>query len=108
MRMMLKGLLDTEYANERFSSGGATGAIDRMIERLHPEALYTFVEDGQRAFIAIFDLADPAQLPVVTEPMFRRKVKVTLLTPCLNVEDTKKGAEEAFAQMQAMQGQPTQ
>ena len=65
MRMLLKAVLDTQAANEVFRSGAAAEALDRIQEALQPEALYSFVEDGQRAFFAVFDLADPSQIPVI-------------------------------------------
>jgi hypothetical protein len=38
----------------------------------------------------VFDLADPSQIPVLTEPMYQQgKAKVTL-TPCMNLEDLEK------------------
>jgi hypothetical protein len=58
MRMLLKAVLDTQAANEVFRTGAASEALDRIQEALQPEALYGFVEDGQRAFLAVFDLAD--------------------------------------------------
>src|SRR4029450_1310070 len=70
MRMLLKAVLDTEAANEVFRSGAAAEALDRIQEALQPEALYGFVEDGQRAFFAVFDLADPSEIPVISEPLF--------------------------------------
>jgi hypothetical protein len=70
MRMLL---LDTEAANEVFRSGTASEALDRIQEALQPEALYGFVEDGQRAFFAVFDLADPSQIPVISEPLSARE-----------------------------------
>ena len=70
-----------------------------MQEALQPEALYFFGEDGQRTVLAVFDLADPSQIPVVTEPLYQgAKAKVTL-TPCMNLEDVKKGMEEAASRM---------
>jgi hypothetical protein len=103
MRMLLKAVLDTEAANEVFRSGAASEALDRIQEALQPEALYGFVEDGQRAFFAVFDLADPSQIPVISEPLFQRaNVKITL-TPCMTLEDVKKGVEEAARRMAAMQ-----
>jgi len=42
----------------------------------------------------VFDLTDPSQIPVLTEPMYQQgKAKVTL-TPCMNLEDLEKGFEE--------------
>jgi hypothetical protein len=104
MRMLLKVVLDTEAANEVFRSGAAAEALDQIQEALQPEALHGFVEDGQRAFFAVFDLADPSEIPVVSEPLYQRaNVKITL-TPCMTVEDVKKGVEEAARRMAAMQG----
>ena len=78
--------------------------LDQIQEALQPEALYGFVEDGQRAFFAVFDLADPSEIPVVSEPLYQRaNVKITL-TPCMTVEDVKKGVEEAARRMAAMPG----
>ena len=51
MRMLLKAVLDTESANEVFRSGAAAEALDRIQEALQPDALYAFVEDGERAFL---------------------------------------------------------
>jgi hypothetical protein len=104
MRMLLKVVLDTEAANEVFRSGAAAEVLDQIQEALQPEALYGFVEDGQRAFFAVFDLADPSEIPVVSEPLYQRaNVKITL-TPCMTVEDVKKGVEEAARRMAAMEG----
>lgn len=103
MRMLLKAILDTEAANEVFRSGEAAEALDQIQEVLQPEALYSFVEDGQRAFFAVFDLADPSEIPVISEPLFQRaNVKITL-TPCMTLEDAKKGIEEAARRMADLQ-----
>jgi hypothetical protein len=55
MRMLLKAVVDTEAGNEALHS--APEALDRLHEFLKPEAFYGVTEDGQRAFIAVFDLA---------------------------------------------------
>jgi hypothetical protein len=105
MRMLLKAVFDTETVNEGVRSGRASaGSIDRIQELLQPEAFYFFNEDGQRAFIAVIDLADPSQIPVITEPIFlRAKAKITL-TPCMTAEDAKKGVEDAARRIAAMEG----
>ena len=105
MRMLLKAVLDTEAVSEDIRSGAGAEAIDRMQQALQPEALYFFGEDGQRTVLAVFDLADPSQIPVVTEPLYQgAKAKVTL-TPCMNLEDLEKGFEDLANQMASMQGQ---
>jgi hypothetical protein len=103
MRMLLKAVLDTEAVSEDVRSGAGGEAIDRLQEALQPEALYFFGEDGQRTVLAVFDLADPSQIPMITEPLYQgAKAKVTL-TPCMNLEDVKKGMEEAARRMADMQ-----
>jgi hypothetical protein len=104
MRMLLKAVIDTEAGSEVFRRGAVAEVVDRMREDLQPEAFYFFGEDGQRTVFAVFDLADPSQLPVLTEPLYQLgKAKITM-TPCMNVEDLKKGVEEAGRRMQDMQG----
>ena len=68
--MLLKAVIDTEAGSETMRIGASAEVVDRMQEDLQPEALYFFGEDGQRAFFAVFDLADPSQLAVFTEPLF--------------------------------------
>jgi hypothetical protein len=108
MRMLLKAVFDTEATNELFRSGDVPEALDRLHETLQPEAYYGFVEDGQRTSIYVFDLADPAQIPVIAEPMFQQGNAKITLTPCMSLEDVKKGVEEAARRMQDMQGQSAQ
>jgi hypothetical protein len=108
MRMLLKIVAVTEAANEFFRSGGVSESTDRLVERLQPEAYYGFVEDRQRTAFIVFDMADPWQIPALTEPMYQQgKAKVTL-TPCMNREDLETGFEELASQMEAVQGQSAQ
>jgi hypothetical protein len=103
MRMLLKAVLDTKAANEAFRSGAAAEALDQIQDALQPEALYGFVEEGERVFFAVFDLADASEIPVISEPLFQRaNVKITL-TPCMTLEDAKKGIEEAARRMADLQ-----
>jgi hypothetical protein len=104
MRMLLKVVIDTEAANEAFRSGGVAESLDRLEEMLQPEAFYAVSEDGQRAFLAVIDLADPSQIPVIGEPLYQlTKGKITF-SPCMTLEDVKKGVEEAARRWQEMQG----
>jgi hypothetical protein len=104
MRMLLKVVIDTDAANEVFRRGGAPETLGRIMELLKPEVFYGFGEDGQRAFFAVFDLADPSQIPVISEPLYQlAKAKITL-TPCMSLEDIQKGLDEAARQMPPAQG----
>ena len=103
MRMLLKVVVDAEAGNEIFRQGGAAEALDQMQQVLQPEAFFGFGEDGQRALLAVFDMADPSQIPVVCEPLYQLSKGRITLTPCMNLEDLKKGVEEAANQMPATQ-----
>ena len=104
MRMLLKAVFDTDAANEVMASGQAGEVNRRVVEGLQPEAFYAFAEDGQRTVLMVFDLTDPSQIPVLTEPMYQQgKAKVTL-TPCMNLEDLEKGFEELASQMASTEG----
>jgi hypothetical protein len=102
MRMLLKAVFDTAATNELFRRGEVPEAFNRLEEVLQPEAYYGFVEDGQRTSIYIFDMADASQIPMIAEPMFQQGNAKVTLTPCMTLEDVKKGIEEATAQMKAM------
>ena len=104
MRMLLKAVLDTDAANAIIGSGQGAEATRQIIERLQPEAFYAFGEDGQRAILLVFDMADPSQIPVLTERMYQQgRAKITL-TPCMNLEDLQKGFEELASQVASAEG----
>ena len=104
MRMLLKAVFDTQAVNEVIGSGQGAEAAGQIVERLQPEAFYAFGEDGQRAILLVFDMADPSQIPVLTERMYQQgRAKITL-TPCMNLEDLQKGFEELASQVASAEG----
>jgi hypothetical protein len=104
MRMLVKAVFDTDAASEVIASGQGAEVNRRIADRFQPEAFYAFAEDGQRTVLMVFDLTDPSQIPVLTEPMYQQgKAKVTL-TPCMNLEDLEKGFEELAGQMASTEG----
>ena len=108
MRMLLKAVFDTDAGNEVFRSGEGAEALGQIMERLQPEAFYALGEDGQHTILAVVDLADPSQIPVITESFYHQgKAKITL-TPCMNFEDLQKDIEEATRRTQALQDQSAQ
>jgi len=104
MRMLLKAVFETAAANEVIGKGQGAETTRQMVERLQPEAFYAFGEDGQRAVLMVFDMADPSQIPALTEPMFQQGNAKVTLTPCMNLEDLQKGFEELASQMASTEG----
>jgi hypothetical protein len=100
MRMMLRAVVDTEAGNEALRNGSMLKVIEQMMQQLNPEAAY-FVgsEDGQRSCVVVFDMADPSQLPAISEPLLQiGKARVTL-TPCMNIDDVQKGLSQLPADL---------
>jgi hypothetical protein len=95
MRMMLKAVVDTQAGNEALRNGSMVKAIEQMMQQLNPEAAYFLgSEDGQRCCLVVFDMADPSQIPVISEPLFHTgKARVTL-TPCMNFDDLQMGLSQ--------------
>ena len=100
MRMMLRAVVDAEAGNEALRNGSMLKVIEQMMQQLNPEAAY-FVgsEDGQRSCVVVFDMADPSQLPAISEPLFQiGKARVTL-SPCMNLDDVQKGLSQLPAEL---------
>jgi hypothetical protein len=45
---------------------------------------------GQRTAIMVFDMDDPADLPKISEPLFRMGATVEIV-PAMNLEDLQRG-----------------
>jgi hypothetical protein len=91
MRMMLKAVMDTASGNATIRDGSIAQIIGRLVEHLHPEATYFAPEDGRRACFMVFDMTDPAQLPVISEPLFQSAAAQVTISPCMDLEDLKRG-----------------
>ena len=93
MRTLLWALLDTEKANQSLADGTMPSILQGAIENLRPEATYFTSAEGKRACFLVFDMADPSQLPTITEPFFRLGAKVTV-QPVMNLDDLQKGLSQ--------------
>ncbi len=100
MRMMLRAVVDTEAGNEALRNGSMLKVIEQMMQQLNPEAAYFVAsEDGQRSCVVVFDMADPSQLPAISEPLFQiGRARVTL-SPCMNLDDVQKGLSQLPADL---------
>ncbi|WP_217209892.1 hypothetical protein [Streptomyces sp. AC550_RSS872] len=94
MRVLLKAHFDTEKGNQLISSGKMGGLIQDIVDRVHPEAAYFLPDEGERTAFLVFDLEDTAQIPVITEPLFREGNATVSYTPVMNLEDVQKGLSQ--------------
>ncbi|MER8046649.1 hypothetical protein [Streptomyces sp. NPDC094032] len=91
MRMLLKVEMDTPASNEAIKAGTLQKTMEATLEKLRPEAAYFTVEDGCRTAYLFFDLAEPADLPVISEPFFIGLNAKVHYSPVMNPEDLRKG-----------------
>jgi hypothetical protein len=100
MRMLLKAQLDTEAANRAIADGSMPQVMGRVLEALQPEAAYFAPIDGKRTALIVFDLKDPSQIPVVSEPFFKDMHATVEFIPVMTREDLAAG----LAQVEARAG----
>lgn len=93
MRMMMKIKMDTEAGSRGLADGSLPKTLGEMMERLQPEAAYFGPDGGVRTAFIIFDLADPSDLPSVTEPAFSAGKATVEVFPVMNREDLQKGIQ---------------
>jgi hypothetical protein len=94
MRMMLKAHLDTEAASQRIQDGTMADVMQQTLKALHPEAAYFGPDGGTRTMFLVFDMADPSQLPAISEPLFSNfKARIEIF-PVMNQDDMQRGLSQ--------------
>lgn len=91
MRMLLKVQMDTQASNEAIKQGTLQKIVEKAMAELRPEAAYFTAQDGCRTAFIFFDLADPSQMPKISEPFFLQLGAKISYTPVMNGEDLAKG-----------------
>ncbi|MFF8376037.1 hypothetical protein ACF07V_07915 [Streptomyces sp. NPDC015661] len=91
MRMLLKITMDTSASNEAIRQGKLLNTLESTLRELDAEAAYFTVEDGCRTGYIFFDLADPSQMPKISEPFFMGLDARIHYSPVMNPEELRKG-----------------
>ena len=95
MRTLVRWTVPADKGNESIASGAMQESIGSMLRELKPEASYFFAENGKRSGMMVFDMADPSQIPLIAEPLFRIFNAEVEFLPVMNAEDLQK----AFSKM---------
>lgn len=92
MRMLLKWELGLEATNEAIRTG-KMAEINEVLAATNtqPEAAYFGTENGKRTGYIFFDLTDPAQIPVIAEPLFQQLDSTVEFIPVMNVDELQRG-----------------
>jgi hypothetical protein len=95
--MMLRWTAPVERSNAAIKDGSLPQTIQTLMGELNPEAAYFWPEDGKRAGMLIFDMADASQIPQIVEPLFLNIDAAVEIKPVMNADDLKEGLEKAAA-----------
>ncbi|RST16611.1 hypothetical protein E2C00_10170 [Streptomyces sp. WAC05374] len=91
MRTMMMCQMDTEKTNEAINGDRLDAILRSLMDRVRPEAAYFGAMDGMRTAFVVFDMEDPAQVPVICEPLFMElNARITLI-PVMNGDDVRTG-----------------
>jgi hypothetical protein len=91
MRVLLKANIPTESGNKAIQAGEMGPTMQKVLAALKPEAAYFSLEGGMRTAYIVFDLREPASMPVAAEELFIRLGAQIDMTPAMTAEDLAKG-----------------
>src|SRR5688572_8593783 len=94
MRMMLKAKMDTEAGSRAIADGSMASLLQGLLGTLKPEAAYFGPDRGVRTAFIVFDMADPSQLPSISEPLFSKLQASVEIFPVMDVADLQKGLQQ--------------
>ncbi len=97
MRMMLRWTVPVEKGNETIRDGSLATTMQSLLEELKPEAAYFWPENGERAGMMVFDMADTTQIPQIAEPLFMTLDAAVEFLPVMNADDLGTALEKVAA-----------
>ncbi len=97
MRMMLRWTVPVERGNETIRDGSLADTLQSLLAELEPEAAYFWPEEGERAGMMVFDMADTSQIPQIAEPLFMNLDAAVEFVPVMNADDLRTALEKVAA-----------
>jgi hypothetical protein len=94
MRMLLKYELGLTATNAAVRDGTMGEINERLMASTKPEAAYFGTENGRRTGYVVFDMVDPAQIPVIAEPLFQQAESRVEFIPVMNADELQRGLAE--------------
>ena len=91
MRTMLRWTMPVERGNMAVADGSLAKAFEQLFEMIKPEATYFYPENGKRAALVVFDMADPSEIAGIAEHLFSSLDADLSFTPVMNGDDLQKG-----------------
>ncbi len=97
MRLMLKFTIPVEKGNQAAKDGTIGQAVDALMEQTQAEAAYFTLDQGKRAGMIFFEVADQAMLPEFNEPLFAKLDAAIEIVPVLNQDDLRRGLNKLIS-----------
>jgi len=94
MRTMLRWTVPVGRGNTAVADGSLAKAFEELFAMIKPEATYFYPENGKRAALAVFDMADPSEIAGIAEHLFSSLDAEISFTPVMNGDDLQKGLAE--------------
>lgn len=95
MRTLLKVTIPVETGNRAVADGSLFRLFQGLLGDLKPEAAYFLFLEGRRTALIFFDLADPSQIPAISQPLLMLLDAEVDFFPVMNAEDLSKGQAAA-------------
>ena len=87
MRCLIRVQIPVEAGNGMISEGRLAPMMQGILEALKPESSYFYAENGCRTCMFVVDIADPAQIPALTEPFFLALQARVDVLPVMTADD---------------------
>lgn len=95
MRTLIQITIPAEKGNQAVQDGSLQRVLENVLGRIRPEAAYFgTLGTGKRSAFFVFDLADTAQIPTISEPFFTALDAEIDFCPVMNQEDLMRGLKE--------------
>jgi hypothetical protein len=95
MRTLLKEVFGLDATNDAIRGGTMADVQQALLDRVKPEAAYFGAENGHRTGYIVFDLTDPADIPIIAEPLFQKLGADVSFMPVMDLDDLQKGLAAA-------------
>ena len=90
MRMMLRWTVPVEKGNAMVKDGSMGTMIEKLTDKLKPEAAYYLGHEGKRTGMMFFDMKESADIARIAEVCFMGGDAAVEFVPVMNGEDLKK------------------
>ena len=91
MRILAKVGIPAVAGNRAIKDGSLPKILEAFLEKAKPEAAYFGVGDGRRTMYIVLDLASPADVPAIFEPLFMGFEATLDFQPIMDLADLRKG-----------------